>query len=113
VKREGGVTSIDYDSDKGTTLFAIFRGFFWEHAKQELPEVQKSQDAGHKEQSRILEKLLFDAPKMDVVAIFSLLPLEEFPSFEDLCKSDDKTEIPVFEKASGSLLSEFGKTLAE
>jgi hypothetical protein len=49
---------------------------------------------------------------MDTVALFSLLPFESAPSFKDLYKGGGTGTLSKLEEARGSLLEEFGNTLA-
>jgi hypothetical protein len=103
---------IRYETDKGNTLFAIFRSFLWEHANDELTRLRTSKDPQDVERTRAFDRLLAEPLRMDTVALFSLLPFESAPSFKDLYKGGGTGTLSKLEEARGSLLEEFGNTLA-
>jgi hypothetical protein len=113
VDPDGRRGSIEFDSNqKGNTLFSIFRTFFWEHARVELGRLQVSRDPEDIERQRALQKLLSEPLRVDVVVLLSMLPFEEFPSFEELCQEKGKCVLPDFGKALETLIDEFGNTVA-
>ena len=104
---------IEYESNqKGNTLFAIFRSFFWEHANEELERIRVSKDPEDMERFRAFEKLLSDPLRVDVVVLLSLLPLEGLSSFEELCRQNDNPKLPNFSGPLETLIEEFGNCVA-
>jgi hypothetical protein len=110
---DGGRTRIEYSpGDKGSTLFAIFRSFFWEFAKQALKDLEPSKVPQDIERSQALQRLLGDPLRVDTVVLLSLLPLKGLPSFADLSEANGCRSLPKFGKALKNLISEFGDELA-
>lgn len=107
VRRSG----MEYDSDKGRTLFAIFRSFFWEHAREELKRLRESKDPEDAGRMHALEALFADPLRVDVIVLLSLLPFETLPRFKQLCDSSTGM-LPDFRTELGALLDQFGNELA-
>ena len=103
---------IEYETDKGRTLFSIFRSFFWEHAREELEQLQDSKDPEDKGRSRALATLLSEPLKVDVIVLLSLLPFESLPPFEELCRARDRRDLPDFHTEVQALIGAFGYLLA-
>jgi hypothetical protein len=113
VSQVGGLMKIEYEAnEKGNTLFAIFRSFFWEHACEERERIGVSKDSEDVERFRAFEKLLSDPLRVDVVVLLSLLPLEGISSFEELCRKNDKPALPDFSESLRRLINEFGNCVA-
>jgi hypothetical protein len=113
VSQVGRLMKIEYESnEKGNTLFAIFRSFFWEHSNEELERIRISKDPEDVERFRAFEKLLSDPLRVDVVVLLSLLPFEGLSSFEDLCRKSDKPTLPDFSESLRELIDEFGDCVA-
>jgi len=112
VQRTGRRTGIEYDSDKGRTLFAIFRSFFWEHAREELRRLQESKDPEDVGRRHALEALFSDPLRVDVIVLMSLLPFKHVPQFSELCESVAGGTLPDFRRELGDLIDEFGNELA-
>jgi hypothetical protein len=107
--RRGGIA---YDSDKGKTLFAIFRSFFWEHAREELKRLEESKDPEDAGRLHALGALFSDPLRVDVVVLLSLLPFENVPQFKQLSESATAGALPDFHTELGALLDQFGNELA-
>jgi hypothetical protein len=76
VKQAGRTASVVYETDKGGTLFSIFRSFFWEHAREELKILQTSKDPQDVGRSRALATLLSEPLRVDFVVLLSLFPFD-------------------------------------
>ena len=101
-----------FDTDKGNTLFAIFRSLLWESAESALTVLSASTITGDKERVRALGGLLADPAKMDAIALLSLLPFEGVASLQEMCKREKKGVLPDFEEDLGSLGAQFGYVLS-
>ena len=113
VSQVGGLMKIEYETnDKGRTLFAIFRSFFWEHAGQERERIKESNKSEDVEGARAFEKLLSDPLRVDVVVLLSLLPLEGISSFDELCRENVKPTLPNFSEPLRELIGQFGNCVA-
>lgn len=112
VSQSGPNASVRYDADKGTTLFSIFRSYFWEHARKKLEELQGSPDPEDAGRSQALTTLLSNPLKVDVAVLLSLLPFETLPQFRDLCKAGDGHTLPDFSGQLQGLIPAFGYLLA-
>jgi hypothetical protein len=99
-----------FDTDKGNTLFAIFRSLLWEAAESALTVLSSSTITGDKERVRALGGLLADPAKMDAIALLSLLPFEGVASLQDMYKQQKKGALPNFDLAS--LGAQFGYVLS-
>jgi DNA polymerase III delta prime subunit len=112
VDQNGSNAGVRYDTDKGTTLFSIFRSYFWEHARKKLEELEGSPDPEDVVRSRALRTLLSSPLKVDVIVVLSLLPFERLPQFMDLCKAGNGHTLPDFSAELQGLIPEFGCLLA-
>jgi len=112
VQATGRRMGIEYDSDKGRTLFAIFRSLFWEHAREELRRLQESKDPEDAGRQQALEALFSDPLRVDVIVLLSLLPFKNVPQFKKLCESSSGGTLPDFRTELGALLDQFGNELA-
>jgi hypothetical protein len=112
VKQAGRRSSIDYQTDKGRTLFSIFRSYFWEHAREELKRLQDSRDPEDIGKSRALGKLLSEPLRVDVITLLCLLPFETLSDFKQLCESTASGVLPDFRIELQGLLDQFGNELA-
>jgi KAP family P-loop domain len=111
VKRIQGGPQITYDTDKGNTLFAIFRSFFWEHANEELKNLRESTDPEDVERLRALKVLLSEPLRVDAVVLLSLLPFKTLPSFEEMC-TRGAGRLPDASKELEYMIHQFGYELA-
>ncbi len=106
-----GKPAIAFESDKGKTLFAIFRSFFWENAAGQLAELSKSKDPEDMKRAQALTTLLSQPARVDYVVLLSLLPLPQGPALDQLSsKAGDK--LPDLSSQFGSIGSQFGFELA-
>jgi hypothetical protein len=113
VVRDGRRPKLEYDpEEKGRTLFAIFRSFFWEFAKSKLEKLKPSKDPEDLGRSQALERLLADPLRVDAAVLLSLLPFEDLPSFADLSEAKTKRPLPELTNGLDGLIAEFGDTLA-
>ena len=103
---------INFETEKGQTLFSIFRSLLWEHAKAESGRLQKSEDAEDMERARALRKLLSEPLRMGVVVLMALVPLQGLPSFAELCATGGKHVLPDMREAVNEVIDQFGVTLA-
>jgi Cdc6-like AAA superfamily ATPase len=112
VTQVGRRSRIDYETDKGRTLFSIFRSFFWEHASEELKSLHKSTDPEDTKRSRALEALLSEPLRVDFVVLLSLLPFEELPAFEELRQNTSGGPLPDSRRELRHLIFQFGNELS-
>jgi hypothetical protein len=112
VERVGARYQAEYETDKGKTLFSIFRSFFWEGAKQEQKRLQPSKDPEDMVRSRLLGSLLSEPLRVDVVALFSLLPFETLESLKSLGEKKSQGVLPDFRSEVQVLRDQFGNLLA-
>lgn len=103
---------IEYETDKGKTLFSIFRSFFWEHASEQLKSLQESADPEDTRRSRALETLLAEPLRVDFVILFSLLPFTKLPASEELLKNSMGGPLPDFRGELQELIFQFGNELS-
>ncbi|MGO9648823.1 MAG: P-loop NTPase fold protein [Terriglobales bacterium] len=108
VKPTGGRPLVVYETDKGNTLFSIFRSFFWEHTREKLKELQESTDPEAVAKSRALGILLSEPLRVDAVALLSLLPFETLP---EMC-AETRGTLPGFQEEVQALIDSFGYELA-
>jgi hypothetical protein len=104
----GQHSRIDYVTDKGRTLFSIFRSFFWEYAREELKRLRESSDPEDTGRSRALGALLSEPLRVDFVVPLSLLPFERLPRFKELLQKSDGGLLPDFRGELQDLIDEFG-----
>jgi hypothetical protein len=112
VTQVGRRSRIEYETDKGRTLFSIFRSFFWEHASEELKSLHKSTDPEDTKRYRALEALLSEPLRVDFVVLLSLLPFEKLPAFEDLLQKTSGGSLPDFRGGLQELVHQFGNELS-
>lgn len=112
VNTNGRRQSIQYESDKGKTIFAMFRSFFWEQARKELSRLQDSKDPEDVGKERALKTLISEPLRMDVVVLLSLLPFPSFPGFDRLCTTDPRATLPDFNEELRTMIDQFGNVLA-
>jgi hypothetical protein len=113
VTRVGRRAKLEYEpDDKGRTLFAIFRSFFWEFAKPKLENLRPSKDPQDLGRSQALERLLADPLRVDAVLLLSLLPFKHLPSFAKLSEASTKRPLPELNVDSDDLIAQFGDALA-
>ena len=67
-----------YLSDKGGTLFAIYRSFFWENARRQVDELAAAAktDPQSREAAELLREILTDTRQMDFLIVLTLLPFK-------------------------------------
>jgi hypothetical protein len=104
-------TRLTFKSDKGNTLFAIFRSYFWEHAKGAAAELKKSKDPQEIEHGRLLDQVLLDPHRMEFLVNLCLIPLKSAPTPRDLVNSATK-QIPSLDEQFQELADPFGYVLA-
>jgi hypothetical protein len=102
----------EFETDKGRTLFAIFRSFIWEHANSELKRISKSDDPEELERARALASLLAQPLRVDIVVLLSLLPLEPPIRPEDLRADQNGGAFPGFIGQIENIIGSFGYELA-
>jgi hypothetical protein len=112
VIQAGRHSRIEYETDKGRTLFSIFRSFFWEHAREELKSLRESTDPEDTGKSRALGTLLSEPLRVDFVVLLSLLPFEKLPPFEELLHNTTGGRLPDFRGELQALIDQFGNELA-
>ena len=112
VTHVGERSRIEYETDKGRTLFSIFRSFFWEHASEELQSLDKSTDPEDRKRYRTLEALLSEPLRVDFVVLLSLLPFENLPAFDELLEKTGERSLPDFRGEVRHLIHEFGNELS-
>ncbi len=110
--KSGQKISIEYETDKGKTLFAVFRSFFWEQARKELKLLQDSSDPEDAVKARALATLVSEPLKVDVIVLLSMLPFETLPDYEKLCKSANSARLPDFKAELQWLVFQFSNVLA-
>jgi hypothetical protein len=93
VEQNGQASRLNYNTDKGRTLFAIYRSLFWENARTILAALGENTDPQSKDHVRILQDLLVDYRQLDFIILLSLLPFESGPSHRLL--ADVVTESPL------------------
>src|SRR5271165_805944 len=101
VTKSGRKNKIAYETDKGRTLFAVFRSYFWEHAKKELKSLQESKDPENVGKARALATLISEPLRVDVLVLLSLLPFRKIADFEQMCKSQGSDNLPTFQEELG------------
>ena len=80
-----------YQTDKGTTLFAILRSLLWEKGREELRRLNSLNTPQDLEKAKALQQILADDRKMNFVSSLCLLTLEEGPDLEWL-KGSGRTD---------------------
>jgi len=101
----------EFETDKGNTLFSIFRSLFWEHAREALDDLQTSKDPEDIAQSRALGTLLSEPLRVDAVILLSLLPFESLRRLDEL-RAGDSGKLPDFHNEDSNVIFEFGCELA-
>ncbi len=61
-------------SDKGGTLFSIYRSYTWEFASRQLDALHQQDTPRARETAQIFEAWLADAQRMDFLTLMSLMP---------------------------------------
>ena len=110
-KSSGERRAVVFKTDKGNTLFAILRSFFWEHMMEQVTELQRSRDPQDQGRLRALESLLVDARKMDFVVLLGLLPFSGEREF-DAASSARGGQSFAFGAELEELCDQFGYELA-
>jgi len=75
---------VEFGSDKGRTLFAILRSYFWEAGRA---EAERARQDGSPEGVKTLQSLvaiLSESYRMDYICSMSLVPIPEGPTLSDL-----------------------------
>jgi len=114
IEKGPAVKRMRFQTDKGRTLFAIYRSFFWVCAKSHLfYELKEGEDMQINERSKIFKQLMADYRKINFIISLSLLPFEKAPAFSDLTSVGAATNLPQLDtKVQGELFSQFGWLLA-
>lgn len=108
-----GKKRLVYDTDKGGTLFAIFRSHFWEHARRELDRLNKFSDPEAKGRAQALHTLLLESPRVDFVILLSLLPFRSAPKPAELLAGTEEPDLSTLHKElENGLRDQFGYLLA-
>ena len=63
------------ETDKGGSLFGVFRSLYWDNARQYLTDLQKKEDPESESLAKDLKSLLSDYKQMDFIILMSLLPV--------------------------------------
>lgn len=100
-----------FNSEKGKTLFAIFRSYFWEQAKKTAAELKKSKDPEEIDHGRVLDQILLDPHRMEFLVNLCLIPLDSAPTFRNLTSLATK-QIPSLDEKFQELGDPFGYVLA-
>jgi hypothetical protein len=87
-----------YSTDKGRTCFAIFRSFFWEHAKAKLSELSESEDPESRKRADTLRRLIVDTHRVDFVILMCLLPFRFAPPPKELSTAAGERQANPFQK---------------
>lgn len=87
-----------YSTDKGRTWFAIFRSYFWEHARARLTELDKAVDPESRKRTDALRTLLADSRRTDFVILLCLLPFKYAPSPKEMLPLGDGPKVNPFEQ---------------
>lgn len=111
VGKNGGLAQITFETDKGGSLFAIYRSFFWEHASKELERLGGSNDPEDIGRFRALGALLSEPLKVDAVVLLTLLPFRNIPSFDVLSREINGV-LPDFRKELEALMPQLGNELS-
>jgi hypothetical protein len=98
VDTSGRKGRLNYSTDKGRTSFAIFRSYFWEHAKAKLSELDEAMDPESKKQAEALRSLIVNSRRTDFVILLSLLPFQSAPEPKELLAAGDGPKINPFEE---------------
>lgn len=93
-----GSKRIEYDTDKGATAFAIFRSYFWEHAKAALARLEKATDPEASKRAGVLRALIVDARRVDFVALLCLLPFPSAPKPDELIADPSQWKETAFDE---------------
>lgn len=109
--RPQGRGHLAFDSEKGKTVFAIFRSYFWEHAKETAAQLKKSKDPEEIDHGRVLDQLLLDPHRMEFLVNLCLIPLPSAPASRDLLNLATK-QIPSLDQKFQELGDTFGYVLA-
>jgi len=83
-----GKRQIDYVTDEGKTLFAIFRSHFWNLAKSRLKNLQEDLDPQSCESAKLLGELLVEPHRVDFVVLLSLLPFSDASTHSEISKEN-------------------------
>jgi hypothetical protein len=112
---EGDTNSltVEFRTDKGKTVFSIYRSFFWECAKSVHEALKASNDPEDDQRTDLLHKLLADPLRMDFVILLSLLPFKNVPSFKELTEGEANPSLPKLRTALADLKHEFGSLLTD
>jgi KAP family P-loop domain len=112
VRDDGGKRSLEFATDKGRTVFSIFRSLFWERAKGELARLEASQDPEDAFRAKSLRNLLSDPLRVDFVTLVSLLQFENAPDLTELAEGPGKGMLPKLDEDIAQVADEFGNVLA-
>jgi len=101
---------IIFKTDKGTTLFAIFRSLFWEHGREELARLDEKTDPESRGRLACLQELLADHRKVNFVVSMCLLPFPDMPTHSQLISQGKMPTLGVaFDNGLGE---QFGYSLS-
>lgn len=101
-----------YDSDKGATLFSIFRSCYYETTRTILDDLGKKTDPQAIEMARVLRTLLIDDQKMNFLILLSLLPFDRLPEHKELLAKEHGTLPDLTPQLDAHLRRQFGWILA-
>ena len=87
-----------YSTDKGRTMFAIFRSYFWEHARARLSELDGAVDPESKKQTDVLRALLADSRRTDFVILLCMLPFKNAPAPKEFLTVGEGRKVNPFER---------------
>jgi KAP-like P-loop domain-containing protein len=110
VRNANGPAAV-FDGNKGSTLFSIFRSFFWEHAKAKLQELKNSKDPESVERAQALAALIGEPLRVDFVVLLALFPFDTDMNFDKLTKQAAGT-LPDFGPQLIDLRHQLGWELA-
>jgi hypothetical protein len=109
----GKTPFLKYETDKGKTLFSIYRSLFWENAKATLATLRSASEPREKVRGGDLEALLTDTRRMDFVIVLSLLSFQGMKFPADLMADAQRGSLPsVSLEPRDTLRRQFGWLLA-
>jgi len=112
VKEIEGANRLVCSSDKGATLFAIFRSLFWEIARPALSELINKHDPQSQERAAVLKRLLADPVRVDFVVIMSLLRFSDAHAVKQLAEQKSTGLPDLSGEIDRGLRGQFGWLLA-
>lgn len=101
LKESNGKQELGYATDKGGTVYSIFRSYFWEHAEAERQHLQGQTDAESRQNGQLLTDLLANYRRIEFLVSMAMLPFD----VPTVLTREGQGTLP-------NLLAEFDKTSA-